>query len=68
MRKRTVKLTREQRQALAAYKYCLRQEDRYFGSVFLDATGTAAIQAKTRVAFEALPGFWHDLQTWTLTR
>jgi hypothetical protein len=47
-----IKLTRDQKQALAAYNECLRQEDRYFGSVFVDAAGTARIEAKTKAAYE----------------
>lgn len=47
-----VKLTREQKKALEAYEYCLRQEDRYFGSVFVNAEGTRQIEAKTKAAYE----------------
>jgi hypothetical protein len=45
-------LTKEQKKALNAYNECLRQEDRYFGSVFVNAAGTRAIEAKTRLAYE----------------
>lgn len=47
-----VKLTRDQKAALAAYNECLRQEDRYFGSVFVNAVGSAAIEAKTKAAYD----------------
>lgn len=47
-----VKLTREQKRALEAYEFRLREEDRYFGSVFVNEPGTRAIQAKTREAYE----------------
>lgn len=47
-----VKLTREQKRALAAYNECLRQEDRYFGSVFVNEIGSRQIEAKTKVAYE----------------
>jgi hypothetical protein len=47
-----MKLTREQKAALEAYEFRLREEDRYFGSVFVDAIGTARVQAKTREAYE----------------
>lgn len=48
-----VKLTKEQKKALAAYEFRLREEDRYFGSVFVNAEGTARIEAKTKAAYEA---------------
>lgn len=47
-----VKLTTDQKLALAAYNECLRQEDRYLGSVFVNATGQTAIEAKTKVAYD----------------
>ncbi len=46
------KLTRDQKQALAAYENALRQEDRYLGSVFVNPIGQRDIEAKTRVAYE----------------
>jgi hypothetical protein len=46
------KLTREQKKALAEYNFRLQQEDRYFGSVFVNAAGSRDIEAKTRVAYE----------------
>jgi len=49
---RKVRLTEEQKMALGAYNECLRQEDRYFGSVFVNQAGSAAIEAKTKVAYE----------------
>lgn len=47
-----MKLTRDQKKALAEYEYRLRQEDRYFGSVFVNSVGTREIEAKTRAAYE----------------
>lgn len=47
-----IKLTRDQKAALELYNKCLRQEDRYLGSVFVDAHGTAAYEAKTKAAYE----------------
>ena len=47
-----IKLTRDQKQALAAYNECLRQEDRYFGSVFVNEIGSRAIEAKTKIAYD----------------
>jgi hypothetical protein len=47
-----VKLTREQKRALEQYEFRLREEDRYFGSVFVNAVGTAQIEAKTKAAYE----------------
>jgi len=46
------KLTRDQKMALAAYEYALRQEDRYLGSVFVTPMGQRAIEAKTKAAYE----------------
>lgn len=47
------KLTKEQKLAVKNYEYCLRQEDRYLGSVFANAFGQKQIEEKTRLAFEA---------------
>jgi hypothetical protein len=47
-----VKLTREQKQALARYEYALRQEDRYLGSVFVTPQGQRDIEAKTKAAYD----------------
>lgn len=47
------KLTPDQRRALAAYEYALKQEDRYLGSVFVNAHGQRAIEAKTAEAYQA---------------
>ena len=46
-------LTKEQKSALARYEFCLRQEDRYLSSVFVNAAGQRAIEAKTQQAYEA---------------
>jgi hypothetical protein len=47
-----IKLTREQKKALEDYNFRLREEDRYFGSVFVNDAGTRAIEEKTRAAYE----------------
>ncbi len=47
-----VRKTKEQKLALDAYNYCLRQEDRYLGSVFVTAAGQRAIEAKTQAAYQ----------------
>jgi hypothetical protein len=47
------RLTKEQKAAVAHYEYCLRQEDRYLGSVFANAYGQKQIEAKTKEAYEA---------------
>ena len=47
------RLTPQQRKALAAYEFALREEDRYLGSVFVNAHGQRAIEAKTRAAYDA---------------
>lgn len=48
-----VRLTKEQKKALEAYEYALRQEDRYMGSVFVTAHGQRLQEAKTAAAYEA---------------
>lgn len=48
-----VKLSREQKKALAAYNEALRQEDRYLGSVFVTPMGQRDIEAKTKAAYTA---------------
>ena len=47
-----IRLTKEQKTALEAYNRCLREEDRYFGNVFVNAGGTAAPEAKIKMAYE----------------
>lgn len=46
------KLTRDQKKALEAYNFRLREEDRYLGSVFVTAQGQRDIEAKTKEAYE----------------
>lgn len=46
------KLTSDQRKALDAYNFALKQEDRYLGSVFATVLGQRAYEEKTRVAYE----------------
>lgn len=52
MTKSKIKLTRDQKQALEAYNFRLREEDRYLGSVFVTAHGQRKIEAETRAAYE----------------
>lgn len=52
MAKPKIKLTPEQKKALADYEFRLREEDRYLGSVFVNAHGQREIEAKTRAAYE----------------
>lgn len=47
-----VKLSRDQKKALAAYNEALRQEDRYLGSVFVTPMGQRDIEAKTQAAYQ----------------
>ena len=47
------RLTKQQREAIERYEYCLRQEDRLAGSVFANAHNMAMQEAKTREAYEA---------------
>jgi len=44
--------TPAQAKALRDYNYALQQEDRYLGSVFVTNHGQAAIEAKTKVAYD----------------
>jgi hypothetical protein len=46
------KLTREQKKALDAYNFALRQEDRYLGSVFVTPIGQRGYEAKTAAAYQ----------------
>jgi hypothetical protein len=45
--------TSEQKRALAAYEFALKQEDRYLGSVFVTAAGQRDVEARTKAAYEA---------------
>ena len=47
-----LRLTPTQKKALARYNECLRQEDRYFGSVFANPVGERAQLAKTKAAYD----------------
>ncbi len=46
------RLTPEQRKAVDAYEFALREEDRYLGSVFANHLGQADKEAKTKEAYE----------------
>ena len=48
-----VRLTKAQREALKAYRFAERQEDRYLGSVFVTPIGQREYEAKTQAAYEA---------------
>ena len=45
--------TSEQKRALSAYEFALKQEDRYLGSVFVTAAGQRDVEARTKAAYEA---------------
>lgn len=47
-----VKLTKDQKKALAEYEHRLSEEDRYLGSVFVTQQGQREIEAKTKVAYD----------------
>lgn len=47
-----IKLTAEQRAALDAYEFRLREEDRYLGSVFANSLGQRKIEARTKEAYD----------------
>lgn len=46
------RLTKEQRAAVNRYERCLREEDRYLGSVFANAAGQRRVEDATRQAYE----------------
>jgi len=50
--KTKVRLTKEQKAALAAYEYAERQEDRLAGSVFANAHNMRLQEAKTQEAYQ----------------
>lgn len=54
------RLTKEQRKALEAYRYAERQEDRYMGSVFVNAHGQRLAEAKTTAAYRACKALGMD--------
>jgi len=47
------KLTKEQKEAVKRYEYCLKQEDRLGGSVFANAHNMRLQEDKTKEAYEA---------------
>jgi hypothetical protein len=47
-----VRLTKEQKEAVKRYEYCLRQEDRLGGSVFANAHNMRLQEAVTKKAYE----------------
>jgi len=47
-----IRLTKEQKKALATYEFAERQEDRYMGSVFVNAHGQRQYEEKTRAAYQ----------------
>ena len=47
-----IRRTKEQKQALEAYRFAERQEDRYMGSMFVTPSGQRDYEAKTRAAYE----------------
>ena len=47
-----IRLTPEQKRALAAYNFANAQEDRYLGSVFVNSHGQRKVEERTREAYE----------------
>ena len=47
-----MRLTKDQKKALEAYRFAERQEDRYMGSVFVTTSGQRDHEAKVRAAYE----------------
>lgn len=50
------RLTKAQREALKAYEFAVRQEDRYLGSVFVTPIGQREYEAKTQAAYMRCKG------------
>lgn len=48
-----IRLTKQQKAALAAYELAERQEDRYLGSVFVNAHGQRQYEEKRQAAYQA---------------
>lgn len=48
-----IRKTPAQNKAFKAYREAERQEDRYLGSVFVNAHGQRLVEAKTKAAYEA---------------
>jgi len=48
-----IRLTRNQKKALEAYKFAVSQEDRYLGSVFVTTNGMKQYEHKTKIAYDA---------------
>ena len=48
-----VRLTKAQRDALKAYRFVERQEDRYLGSVFVTPIGQREYETKKQAAYDA---------------
>ena len=47
-----VRLSRDQKKALDDYNFRLREEDRYLGSVFVNALGQLAVETRTKAAYD----------------
>jgi hypothetical protein len=47
------RLNKEQKAAVNRYENCLREEDRYLGSVFANHIGQKQVEEKTKAAFSA---------------
>jgi len=60
--KTQVKLSKEQKQALADYLYAEKQEDRLGGSVFANARNMAEKQALTQAAYQRCKALGMDHQ------
>jgi hypothetical protein len=46
------RLSDDQKRAIEAYEFALREEDRYLGSVFVNRIGQERIEAKTKAAHD----------------
>ena len=51
MAKGKPRLTKEQKAALDDYHFCIKLEDRYMGSVFVNPQGQRKYEAQTKAAY-----------------
>lgn len=46
------RMTKEQRKAMAAFRFAVQQEDRYLGSVFVTPSGQKRYEAETQARYQ----------------
>ena len=56
------RLSSVQKKALDRYNFCLREEDRYLGSVFVNPFSQRQVEARTRAAYDECKRLGMDWQ------